>query len=261
MKINNLKKLIKSGSIHLKNSTVIEIIGDQDKVFDLLQGQVTSDITTLENGQSQLSCICNHKGMIMADFIIIRKDENYKFIVNKNIEDILIKELTPFAKFSAVKLLKSNLKVIGTISHTKMPNSFLSNKLFSTCVDLKETHKNENEISKDVWDACNKLLGNYFLEDSDISKFRPLELNYDELRVSFDKGCYRGQEIVARMRYLGVNRRKFLTFVVNDDYVDSEDVKLIGNKIKINKNYIFNGIILRDQLETIKNLPGIELIS
>ena len=81
------------------------------------------------------------------------------------------------------------------------------------------------------------------------------------MRVSFDKGCYRGQEIVARMRYLGVNRRKFLTFVVNDDYVDSEDIKLIGNKIKINKNYIFNGIILRDQLDTIKKLPGIELIS
>jgi hypothetical protein len=49
--------------------------------------------------------------------------------------------------------------------------------------------------------------------------------------------------------------------VVTDDYVDSEDIKLIGNKIKINKNYIFNGIILRDQLDTIKKLPGIELIS
>ena len=49
--------------------------------------------------------------------------------------------------------------------------------------------------------------------------------------------------------------------MVNDDYGDSEDIKLIGNKIKINKNYIFNGIILRDQLDTIKKLPGIELIS
>ena len=151
--------------------------------------------------------------------------------------------------------------MIGTISHTKIPNSYLSNELFSTCVDLRDAYESNDEISEDVWEASNKLLGNYFLEESDVSKFRPQELNYDELRVSFDKGCYRGQEIVARMRYLGVNRRKFLTFVVNDDYVDSEDVRLIGNKIKINKNYIFNGIILRDQLDTIKKLPGIELIS
>ena len=48
--------------------------------------------------------------------------------------------------------------------------------------------------------------------------------------------------------------------MVNHDYIDSEDIKLIGNKIKIDKNYIFNGIILRDELNTIKNLPGIELI-
>ena len=245
----------------MKNSCVIEIIGDKEKVFDLLQGQVTSDIKSLEDGQSQLSCICNHKGMIMADFIIIFDGECYKLVVKENIENILIKELTPFANLSSVKLLKSKLKVIGTISHTKIPNSYLSNELFSTCVDLKDAYESNDEISEDVWEASNKLLGNYFLEESDISKFRPQELNYDELRVSFDKGCYRGQEIVARMRYLGVNRRKFLTFVVNDDYVDSEDVKLIGNKIKINKNYIFNGIIIREQLDTIKNLPGIELIS
>ena len=120
----------------MKNSCVIEIIGDKEKVFDLLQGQVTSDIKSLEGGQSQLSCICNHKGMIMADFIIIFDDECYKLVVKENIEDILIKELTPFANLSSVKLLKSKLKVIGTISHTKIPNSYLSNELFSTCVDV-----------------------------------------------------------------------------------------------------------------------------
>jgi len=86
LKINNLKKLIRSGSIHLKNSCVIEIIGNKDKVFDLLQGQVTSDIKLLEDGQSQLSCICNHKGMIMADFIIIFDGECLQLVVRKILE-------------------------------------------------------------------------------------------------------------------------------------------------------------------------------
>ena len=49
----------------------------------------------------------------------------------------------------------------------------------------------------------------------DVALYRPLELNYDKLRVSFTKGCFRGQEIIARMHYLGVNRRTFCT-VIND---------------------------------------------
>jgi len=85
----------------LKNSCVIEIIGDKDKVFDLLQGQVTSDIKLLEDGQSQLSCICNHKGMIMADFIIIFDDECYKLVIKENVK-----------LFSSVSPIKSPIRMV-----------------------------------------------------------------------------------------------------------------------------------------------------
>ena len=47
MKISNLNNLIKTGSLQLKNWEVIDIIGEKEKVFDLLQGQVTSDIKLL----------------------------------------------------------------------------------------------------------------------------------------------------------------------------------------------------------------------
>ena len=84
-----------------------------------------------------------------------------------------------------------------------------------------------------------------------------LELNYDLLRVSFDKGCYRGQEVVARMKYLGVNRRRFSTVITKSDYKFEKDFKVVGNIIDL-KNYgVFNAIIKREDLETLKENKGV----
>ena len=73
-----------------------------------------------------------------------------------------------------------------------------------------------------MWNAANKILGILHLDKSDSGKFRPLEINFDKQRVSFEKGCFRGQEIVARMKYLGIDRRKFCTFIVNNDFIENK---------------------------------------
>ena len=67
-------------------------------------------------------------------------------------------------------------------------------------------------------DVANKLLLNFQMCAKDVALYRPLELNYDKLRVSFTKGCFRGQEIIARMHYLGVNRRTFCTIINDTDH-------------------------------------------
>ena len=77
------------------------------------------------------------------------------------------------------------------------------------------------------------------------------------MRVSFDKGCYKGQEIVARMKYLGVDRRKFCTFITKKSFKSHEDIKIAGELIELDSIRIFNGIIRRDSLPDIQNLAGI----
>ena len=117
-----------------------------------------------------------------------------------------------------------------------------------------------NSIKLNEWLTANKILRNYFLSIDDINKYRPLELNYDLLRVSFDKGCYRGQEVVARMKYLGVNRRRFSTVITKSDYKFEKDFKVVGNIIDL-KNYgVFNAIIKREDLETLKENKGVVTI-
>ena len=71
--------------------------------------------------------------------------------------------------------------------------------------------------------------------------------------MSFDKGCYRGQEIVARMKYLGVDRRKFSTLITKKTFKVDESLKIIGKKIKTSELQIFNAIIKKDEINLIKD--------
>ena len=309
MKKDIHNKLIEFGSIYLEDMLVIDIEGDKSKVEEFLQGQVTSDISLLSENSAQLSCICDHKGLVLADFIIIKKNEKYKFIVSKTesvdeigypeptrkwgVDHILIHELTPFAKFSNVKFKKTDEVVIGSISpKNNSEEPFLSNDYCQLSININtDLNAFEDSISAPQWEAANKILGNLMLRfPHETSKFRPLEINYDKLRVSFDKGCYRGQEIVARMKYLGVDRRKFCTFIteeffyrnlppspiihpdgkrhLSDDKTWVEGIpksltsyfKIVGNFVVLEdkKVEIFNAIVKKDDLpKLIDLLPGL----
>ena len=83
MKKDIHKKIIQFGSINLSGWVLMEVQGELLKIEEFLQGQVTSDISLLSDNCSQLSSICNHKGQVLADFIIIKKDRKYMFAINK----------------------------------------------------------------------------------------------------------------------------------------------------------------------------------
>ena len=91
-----------------------------------------------------------------------------------------------------------------------------------------------------MWNAANKILGILHLDKSDSGKFRPLEINFDKQRVSFEKGCFRGQEIVARMKYLGIDRRKFCTFTTESDFNEFSNIKIIAEIIKLTDDKDYN---------------------
>ncbi len=100
---------------------------------------------------------------------------------------------------------------------------------------------------------AHKIAKILFLDIESVKKYRPLEINFDNLRVSFDKGCYRGQEIVARMKYLGIDRRKFSTLITKNTYKVNESIKIVGKKIKVNDLHVFNAIIKKDDINSIIN--------
>ena len=259
MKKDIHNNLIKFGSLHIENLRVLDISGDLVQVENFLKGQVTSDHEKMTEGAYQLSSICNHKGQVIADFIIYKEKDSYKFVVDESLQNILIDELTPFAKFNAIDFIKLSNIVIGTVSPSgELVSPYCSNDYFQLNISIKEDDfEYINSINDDTWQAANKILGNLFLNADDVGNFRPLEINYDNLRVSFQKGCYRGQEIVARMKYLGVDRRKFCTFLTIDLFQITKDIKVIGKIITLGDKKVFNAIIKKSLLEEIEKKDGI----
>jgi len=249
---------IKNGSLCIKELKVIKFNGDKEKIDEFLNGQITSDHKQLTNNACQLSSICNHKGQVIADFIVNKSNEEYKLVINDTLKATLINELNPFIKLHRLEIEETNNIVIGYIS-TKgdLEYPFCSNKSIEVSISV-ENHdfKYKNSISIENWHAANKILGNYFMQPEDIARFRPVEINYDNLRVSFDKGCYRGQEVVARMKYLGIDRRRFCTIISNGQFKNGS-IKVIGPIITINNLNIFNAIIKRDEIEQIKTTSGV----
>lgn len=226
---------------------IIQIHGDIDKVEKLLQGQITSNINLLSKNSYQLSSVCNQKGEVIAGFVV-HKSENYKILIDQWLVDVLISELSPFAKFFKVTFTQKSGLIYGNVSFEKQDKAFFSNEVYSLSISLEKNVLSETLI-KDDWIAANKLALNFDLGKNDIGKFRPLEINYDKTRVSFDKGCFRGQEIIARMKYLGVDRRKFVTIINSDLIEESKNLRIIGEILKYKNFYIFNSSINRDFID------------
>ena len=251
--------------MHLKSLKVLHIKGDEQKIKDFLQGQVSSDILSLENNYSQLSCICDQKGLVMAEFIIKKIDSQFKIIIDESLADIFIEDLAPYAKFFGVTFTEGEEMIKGSVqinaSEINNDTFYLYNMDFGLQVEIRnDLSLIASEISYQEWLVANKLLSNYQMCAGDVGLYRPLELNYDKLRVSYTKGCFRGQEIIARMHYLGVNRRTFCTVIEDTNHPIELDIKITGDRIS-HKNYdIYNCYIEKTVKDKIKSQENHQLI-
>ena len=117
-----LKNLIKTGFMYLDTYEVLKLIGDQEKIDALLQGQVTSDISELPNNDAQISCLLDQKGFIQADFIIVKKENETLIVIDKSITKNFIKQLDQFTQFYQVDIKTTDLRVKGYIAKEKFSN-------------------------------------------------------------------------------------------------------------------------------------------
>jgi len=198
----------------------------------------------------------------MADFLLSKSSNKYKIIINRELVDTLIDELTPFAKFSSVTFLEKTNYVRASVESEPFGKSiFLKNNTFALSVEIEDDKKDiTNTISLKEWSAANMMLGNFYLSKNEIGKYRPLEINYDIQRVSFDKGCFRGQEIIARMKYLGIDRRRFCTIISKSEIKEEKHLKIIGESIKLKDSFIYLSLIKKDFLGVLKEDTSLLII-
>lgn len=84
-----------------------------------------------------------------------------------------------------------------------------SNRLDDVAQRLNRTVEPIAAHAEHNWRGSELLDGLYRIDEGDIGRFTPQALNYDRMdMVSFSKGCYTGQEVVARLHYKGKSKKR-----------------------------------------------------
>ena len=166
-----------------------------DDAFDFLQGQLTNDLTLLETKPEIHAAWCNPKGRVIWFGTVRRIEGGYALTVIADTADAIVKRLTMF-RFRA----RVEFEIVRD-GQTADPAALVSSGL--------------------PW-----------ISEAQAEQFTPHMLNLDLLNaISYDKGCYTGQEIVARTHYKGATKRRALRFAASAPVSEGAKVQLDGRDI------------------------------
>ena len=199
--------------IHLDNRALIKLTGKDSESF--LQSQLSNDVNKLDNSSIQLSAYCQHQGKILVLFWLLRSKDDFLLSFPLDLIETVKNRLQMFILVSDVKIEDVTEKYLqlGLINENKADAYVLNDQLSLMLVDSQSAEK-FTFASRQYWDkAC---IDNLIPEVNSITteKFVPqmLNLDIDEIGLSFTKGCYPGQEVVARLHYLGKAKRRLFVF-------------------------------------------------
>jgi folate-binding protein YgfZ len=197
----------------LKNRALVMISGTDAESF--LQNQFSNDISKLDDSSVQMNAYCQHQGKIIALFWVMCSDNSFLLSFPIDLKDKVIARLQMFVIMLDVIIqdVTNRYDQVGLINEIH-PNGYLINKKMSLLVqskqnDIKVTINNQDEWIK----ACIESgIPEVFLSTSEKLVPQMLNLDIDQFGVNFSKGCYPGQEVVARLHYLGEAKRRLFSF-------------------------------------------------
>jgi folate-binding protein YgfZ len=206
----------------LSNLTLIKVHGPDAARF--LQGQVTCDITQLNETQAAFTACCDAKGRMQANFWIWQKNNDYFLLLPTSMSSILLTHLKKYAVFSKVQFTECNEESIFSYCSTNpQPEIEIHHKIDTqntTCIRIPgvnfrylligptEHPQTPQKMQDWEWNLANIEAGITLLKPETSSLFTPQMIQLEKLGgISFTKGCYIGQEIVARTQYLGTLKR------------------------------------------------------
>ena len=233
-----------SGNVYtdLSHLDLVGVSGDD--AASLMQGQFTNDIREVSEQQAQTSAWCNSKGRIMYAFLAFQRDDSYYLSLPPGQVDEFIKRLRLFVLMSKVTLVDASgqwarLGCSGPDIETELERALAivppaqdyqvvnSNGLtvirvpglhprFQVIGDADAMVKLREQldvaatgIGRGPWQLLEIASGVAVIDGDNQQAFVPQMVNLQVIGgVSFTKGCYTGQEVVARMEYLGKLKKR-----------------------------------------------------
>lgn len=232
--------------IPLPSLGVLSLAGPESAKF--LQGQATTDFREVEKGRVLPGAICSLKGRVLFSFIASPKLTDIDLVIpNDQLTDALthLKKYAIFSKTqlsdareqrallgiqgtqatAAVQALFTSIPEIGTTAHDEQgrwvarlaEHRFLVSLPAATIQDdWQLLHAKGQHSAESAWWLEEVTAGRatIFAESRDV--FQPQELNYPAIEgVSYNKGCYTGQEIVARLYFRGKLKQRLYRASLN----------------------------------------------
>ncbi len=226
----------------LDDLTVVSVSGSDAEGF--LQSQLTQDIGKINSNTSSLAAYCSPKGRVIATMVVCadnQMDESFLLITKSDNAMALVQRLKMFILRSKVNIEVLNRSVFGVYSDNganpfevvSTPNSItISAPNYGTGQpyrfwQIKDNTETENTTlsNPEQWYVDDIKAGLVWVNADTTELFIPQTLNFDLINaVSFTKGCYPGQEIVARSHYRGVIKRRAALAIA-----DSNELALLEN--------------------------------
>jgi folate-binding protein YgfZ len=224
-------KLLAAGdSIFAIDWRVLAITGADALTF--LQGQVTTDMREVLPQQSRLGCLLNLKGRVQISFRIMTCRDGFWLVMPAAQLALSQTRLSKFAVFSKVVISTPNRAIEAVLGAAAIQalcqqgwqwpdtSNGVSERAGATLIRLPGTDRglliyeasasSETDFDTKVlaeqtlWQAAAIAAGEFTVPASASERYQPQEIDYHQLQgVSYQKGCYMGQEIVARLYFRG----------------------------------------------------------
>ncbi|CAM4311064.1 tRNA-modifying protein YgfZ [Citrobacter portucalensis] len=240
-----------------------------------IQGQVTADVSQMTEHQHLLAAHCDAKGKMWSNLRLFRQGDGFAWLERRSLRDAQLTELKKYAVFSKVAIAPDDERVLLGVAgfqaraalaniFSELPNSdkqvitegastvlwfehpaerFLLIVDATTAETLVEKLRGEAELNNSQqWLALDIEAGIPVIDTANSAQFIPQATNLQALGgISFKKGCYTGQEMVARAKFRGANKRAMWTLAGAAGRVPEagEDLEL-----KMGENWRRTGTVL-----------------
>ena len=216
-----------------------------------LQGQLTNDILALNASHARFAGFCSAKGRLQASFVVWSEDaDSFLLACSSSLLAPTLKRLSMFVMRAQCRLSDASGEIAlrGATGLTaeawiadadvwarrdrngataiRLPDAAgLRRALLVAPAAVADVAMPAAGLSIEAWRWLDVQSGIVTIEAATVDRFVPQMVNYEIVGgVDFQKGCYPGQEVVARSQYRGTTKRRTLLF-------DSDEVASAGQDV------------------------------
>jgi len=276
--------------VPLTHAGVIKVSGDDAQSF--LNTQLTSDVVQVTPGTAQYSGYCTPKGRLLATFLVCQYGSDYLLLLPHEIAESIAESLQRYVLRAKVKielasdafgllgvagpesassvtesLGEPSVKLMAVVSYGAASLITLPASGYLVICSRDDVGEQWNALSEHAtaagvaaWQLQGIRAGIATITAATQEMFIPQMLGLEHIgAVSFEKGCYPGQEIVARTQYLGNLKRQLYSgrsnqsLVPGDTILDSSNDKTIGTVTNAaptpDGDWEFLAVLQRDAVE------------